>query len=461
MALEPPPHNNNRFAILNDKPQPKRAKRNADVTQQFFPALPQPTQQENPKYIIISSNEEGKPLSNFSCFTLHRAIKNISKEIIKIQELKDGNLLVLVKNQTIADKFIKSKELIGLCKIICTLHATLNYTKGTIYAPYLIKVEEEEIIKELKDEGVVGAYKFQSYKDNKLAPNGIILLTFDRFHTPNKINICWHSVKVREYVPNPMRCKNCQRLGHTTKRCNKPASCVNCNQPPHTPTPCTRISCANCLENHPSSSNRCPKYIQQKEILAIQTKNKCTLSEARRAHSQLHPPTSNTTSYAEITANNTNNINMPAKEHPTTTTQSNKNNNPQQINTNTNENPITPQVNDQTTNNEKESKEATNIHHISNTKTIANKTYLNSISSASPTNRLNSTNNINTPNLKNNSQNYNNNGTPQHIIHTQNLTTKTTTTNNYSSLPDSEDESIAKLKETIQNKKIKNNNHIP
>jgi len=105
MALEPPPQSNNRFALLNDKPQPKRAKRNADVTQQG-----------NPKYIRISSNEEGKRLSDFSCFALHRAIKTISKETIKITELKDGNLLILVKPKPLLTSSSKAKNLLDLAK---------------------------------------------------------------------------------------------------------------------------------------------------------------------------------------------------------------------------------------------------------------------------------------------------------------------------------------------------------
>ena len=185
---------------------------------------------------------------------------------------RDGNLLLLVKDHSTAQKFIEAKELYGLCSIQCCYHNSLNYSKGTVYAPYLNCVPEEEIVRELKDVGVVEAYKFTTKKEGKVGPSGVVLLTFDLYQLPEKIKITWNQVTVREYFPNPMRCKTCQLLGHTSKRCTNSPVCVGCNLPPHSPTECSRTMCANCLEAHASSSNACPKFIQQKEILKIQTK---------------------------------------------------------------------------------------------------------------------------------------------------------------------------------------------
>ena len=94
------------------------------------------------------------------------------------------------------------------------------------------------------------------------------------YHLPEKINISWRSVKIREYIPNPMRCRHCQKLGHTKKWCKNPPSCDTCNLPPHE-TPCSRTFCANCSAEHPASSRTCTKFIQAKKIIEIKTKNKC------------------------------------------------------------------------------------------------------------------------------------------------------------------------------------------
>lgn len=94
---------------------------------------------------------------------------------------------LLVKNKQVADKFLSAKELTGLCKIKCTLHETLNLTKGTIYAPYLNKIPEEEIVKELNAQGVVSAFKFPKIVDGKSNPSGVVLLSFDLYKLPEKL----------------------------------------------------------------------------------------------------------------------------------------------------------------------------------------------------------------------------------------------------------------------------------
>lgn len=256
----------------------------------------------DPKFLVLSCSDQNKKISDFSCFAVHKAIQIISKEVISISELRDGNLLLLVKDKKIAQKFLSTTQLHGVCRVTFSLHSSLNTTKGTIYAPYLNKVPDEEIVSELSSQGVTSIYKFNKMVDGKPTPSGVILLSFDSYNLPTKIDVSWHSVKVREYIPNPMRCKMCQLLGHTTKWCKNQPICVGCSLPPHQPDDCTRIMCANCSEQHPSSSNECKKFKQAKDILAIKTKNKCSMMEARNIYrTQITtPPVISSSSYATV-----------------------------------------------------------------------------------------------------------------------------------------------------------------
>lgn len=329
MATGPPNLGDNRFAILANSSSPKRKKSKHKDTYQFqqFPQLPK-CQPPNPKYIVMETNDSNKPLSSYSCFAVHRAIQIISKDITSISQLRDGSLLLLVNNKQTADKFLNSKELFGLCKIKCKLHENLNCTKGTIYAPYLNDIPDEEIISELSDQGVVGVHKFQKLVENKPTNTGVLLLTFDLYHLPDKIKISWNSVNVREYYPNPMRCKTCQKLGHTKKHCKNPPICEQCNLPPHIPLACTRLQCANCLEEHAASSNKCSQFTQQKELLKIKIKNKCTMSEAKRIQRNSIPITPNTKSYSSVTSEKAINKQKPSENNNVNKeTNENKNNN--------------------------------------------------------------------------------------------------------------------------------------
>lgn len=316
MARRPPDRNPNRFAILGDY-----------IEQPYvnnYPALQQPKSNilSDPKYLIVSS--ENNQLRKLSPFIIHKGLHAISTLIDSISQLRDGNLLLLVRNQVIADKFLKAKTLSNICPITVKLHETLNYVKGVIYAPCLIDVSEEEIVKELQPQGVVAVYKYtiskkdntndnanitedEKNKSNKVEHSGYMVLTFNLYNLPKVIDVAWYKVKVKTYFPNPMRCQKCQLLGHTKNKCNNPESCVICNLPPHTSTECTRIQCANCNDNHPASDRNCPRYIQQKEIIRIKTLEKCSFGAAKRKYEISNTAKSQQKekqSYSEITKDN-------------------------------------------------------------------------------------------------------------------------------------------------------------
>ena len=171
---------------------------------------------------------------------------------------------------------------------------------------YLNDIPEEEIIKKLADQGVVDVYKFQKLEENIHKKTGVLLITFDLYNLPTKLKISWNLVNVREYFPNPMRCRTCQKLGHTKNHCKNPPTCPQCNLPPHSPNQCSRVQCANCLDEHPASSNKCTKFMQQKELLKIKIKNKCTIKEAWTILRNNTPITSPNTTYSAVASQNTN-----------------------------------------------------------------------------------------------------------------------------------------------------------
>ncbi|XP_055905427.1 uncharacterized protein LOC129940921 [Eupeodes corollae] len=294
------PNRTNRYRDLDVEPvfdpHPLKKQKTNPTSLLNFPTLPNKTNLNNPKFIIIAPKNKDSPITNLSPFLLKKAIDNISTEYDQISQLRDGNLLIRTKSQKIAEKFIKINNLANMCPVEIKLHDRLNECKGIAYAPCLINVPETEIVTEMKAQGVTSVYKFIKPDEKvKLRPTGLMLFTFDLFRPPKTIEIGFYNARVSEYVPNPMRCRNCQLLGHTTKRCNGNTKCETCNLPLHTPDDCIRTMCANCSLPHPSSSKDCPSYKQAKEILAIQTMNKCSAGEAKRIYKErnpLPPPTS-------------------------------------------------------------------------------------------------------------------------------------------------------------------------
>lgn len=99
----------------------------------------------NPRYIVDAAVDNDKPLSQYSCFVIHRSLNLIGKEIISISQLRDGKLLSLMKDNLTANQFLESKELLAICKITCKLYEHLNFIKGTLlpYASLLITLKKK------------------------------------------------------------------------------------------------------------------------------------------------------------------------------------------------------------------------------------------------------------------------------------------------------------------------------
>ncbi|XP_037930658.1 uncharacterized protein LOC119665508 [Teleopsis dalmanni] len=185
MAPGPPLIGGNRFALLADGPQSKKKRPNVKTVTDF-PGLTK-IQLPKPKYVVVASANDLRPLSEFSCFAVQKALYVISKEIISISELRDGNLLLLVKDMATAQKFIAAKDILTICPIKYFLYKQLKTTKRTVYAPYLNKISEEEIVNELSSQGVIECHKFTKMIEAQSHPSGVVLLSFNTFNLPEKI----------------------------------------------------------------------------------------------------------------------------------------------------------------------------------------------------------------------------------------------------------------------------------
>ena len=92
---------------------------------------------------------------------------------------------------------------------------------------------EVEIRDELKDQGVVGVNRVTLKKEGKVIPTNTLFLTFGSPELPKEITVGYLKVKVALFVPNPMRCFNCNKFGHTSQRCKVAAKCTGCGKDKH------------------------------------------------------------------------------------------------------------------------------------------------------------------------------------------------------------------------------------
>ena len=141
---------------------------------------------------------------------------------------------------------------------------------------------DEELRSKLETQGVVDFTRIKKTSNGKETQS--FILKFCSSNLPDLIKITsWHYEMVDPYIPSPMRCRKCQKLGHTSNQCrNTTENCANCCNQGHSTTECQNATtCINCNGNHLASDSNCPHYLMRKEILKTQLEDKSSFRQAK------------------------------------------------------------------------------------------------------------------------------------------------------------------------------------
>ena len=177
-----------------------------------------------------------------------------------------------------------------------------------------MKYSEERLQEEFKDQRVVDVTQVKRRIDGKLTPLPTYILTFDLWRLPRELKAAWLRLEIRPYVPSLRRCFFCQRFGHVSDSCRwklkgEKGICSNCGK--EDLDECDRPSyCVNCSGSHSATSKSCDRYLLEREIQTIRSKERVTFQEAKkRVMTQFIRPG---VSYASV-INNTRKTPMPEK----------------------------------------------------------------------------------------------------------------------------------------------------
>ncbi|XP_018015321.1 uncharacterized protein LOC108672199 [Hyalella azteca] len=164
------------------------------------------------------------------------------------------------------DVGFRADLIVNLLVYGCAPAWSTHLSYGKIFAPELQGESLEYLLSILKPNKVVGVRKLLSDSAKSHIP--LFVLTFLSSTPPTKIQIGYCYVRVDKYYPNPLRCGQCCRYGHSRARCsNKLPSCSHCSKMGHTRESCTDINlppkCLNCKGPHDATSRQCPKYLAE------------------------------------------------------------------------------------------------------------------------------------------------------------------------------------------------------
>ncbi|XP_055942027.1 uncharacterized protein LOC129972071 [Argiope bruennichi] len=181
----------------------------------FFTSDTEPLS-ETARFIILSI-PDGK-LSELSPFAVEKALKGIGGSPKSVKKLRSGDLLIETTSALQTKSFLQAKSFLNN-SVSVTLRRTLNSCCGVISEKELLNSPESEILDGLASQGVLAVKRIFMKKENALVATNSIILSFNTTKLPFSIKTGYLNCKVRPYIPNPIRCYNCQRFGHSKTAC--------------------------------------------------------------------------------------------------------------------------------------------------------------------------------------------------------------------------------------------------
>ena len=233
-----------------------------------------------PRFLVMESSNDDLLLSKLSPFAIQKGFQAVARTLKSIKRLRDGSFLVECGKRAQAQNLLRTNRFIDR-PVRITIHKTLNSSRGVIRCQDLADMTEVEIRDELKDQGVVGVNRVTLKKEGKVIPTNTLFLTFGSPELPKEITVGYLKVKVALFVPNPMRCFNCNKFGHTSQRCKVAAKCTGCGKDKHEGQCEGPKLCSNCNGPHASLAKDCPVWQKEKEIQRVCVEKRISFPEAR------------------------------------------------------------------------------------------------------------------------------------------------------------------------------------
>ena len=257
-----------------------------------------------PKFFQIFTNDD-KPITTLSPFFLQKAIYGLVGTVKKIQKIfrKEQVPYLLVEVSTHQQSLnIMNVTQLAEVPVVVLEDSKLNSSKGVIRTKELDDMEEEDILEELKPQGVTSVRRMIVQRGGKRIITGTYVLTFGTSELPNRINLGYIIVRVAQFIPNPLRCFKCQKFGHGQSSCRNKQICFRCGHEGHEGKDCTENpQCKNCQGDHMASSKDCPQWKKEKEIVTLKHTKNVSFYEAKVLYSQNNPSIDPTKpSYAKV-----------------------------------------------------------------------------------------------------------------------------------------------------------------
>ncbi|XP_055940885.1 uncharacterized protein LOC129971290 [Argiope bruennichi] len=242
------------------------------------------------KYFVLKRiSEKNETFESVSPFLVQKAIAATVGDVTSIRKMRSGDLLVEVNSRKQAHQIQKLKAL-STVPVSVSPHHSLNISKGVITCGEIFNLPVDLITAEMKSQGVTHVQRITIRRDGNVLETKHHILTFKSPKLPEFVYAGYIKLPVRPYIPNPLRCFNCQRYGHSKANCRGTLTCARCAAKDHDSQQCSAPEkCVNCGGSHASYSRLCERWQLEKKIITLKIKENISYPEARRKLSPQTP----------------------------------------------------------------------------------------------------------------------------------------------------------------------------
>lgn len=234
-----------------------------------------------PRFVIVEAVDPAKPI-RFSIFAIQKLVQCAVGTVKMAKKLMNGTVLIEVCTKVQYTNALKMTSWVDT-PVKASPHRTLNSSRGVIRCRDFRDCDDEEILDALRPEGVISLKHIFSRKNGSTTPTNTYILGFNTPIPPKSVKAAYLNIAVEPFVPQPLRCYNCQRFGHGKGSCKQKPVCAKCSKEGHADSDCHELhQCVNCSGPHPSFSRECPEWARQKAIVQLKTEKNISFSEAQR-----------------------------------------------------------------------------------------------------------------------------------------------------------------------------------
>ena len=233
--------------------------------------------------------------NKISSIGITRALRDLSLGDFSAKPMKDGELKVMVLQSKVSlllslKSFMNHHVIDVVEDGNGSNHGPRDYVWGKIYSRPLINCSDDEILEELNydryNPEILEAKRI--YRGREKQRTSLIKIKFKDSIRPKSVHCLGIAYDVTEFFPPVKKCHKCNVYNHHwTRDCEGDWVCHLCDKmdcpSKNAGTPCpNQERCKYCGPGHATSSNQCPKYKKEREIVTISHEKNISFLQARK-----------------------------------------------------------------------------------------------------------------------------------------------------------------------------------